>query len=74
MDKLNKLYKYLKNKKDKKILFLTTSNRWEGDKELPRSSMIADEIIKKLGYDNIQLINVSKLKIFPCEGNVSTKK
>jgi hypothetical protein len=35
--------------------------------------MIADEIIKKLGYDNIQLINVSKLKYF-LEGNVSTKK
>jgi hypothetical protein len=35
--------------------------------------MIADEIIK-IRYDNIQLINVSKLKIFPCEGNVSTKK
>jgi hypothetical protein len=71
MDKLNKLYKYLKNKRIKKFFFLTTS-RWEGDKELPRSSMIADEIIK-FGYD-IQLINVSKLKIFPCEGNVSTKK
>ena len=74
MDSLKKLYKYLKGKKGKKILFLTTSNRWSGDKELPKSSIIADEIIKKMGSDKIELINVSKLKIFPCEGNVSTKR
>ena len=74
MDNLKKLYKYLKGKKDKKILFLTTSNRWEGDNELPKSSIIADELIKKLGSDNVQLINVAKLKIYPCEGNVSTKR
>lgn len=74
MDSLKKLYKYLKGKKGKKILFLTTSNRWSGDKELPKSSIIADEIIKKIGSDKIELINVSKLKIFPCEGNVSTKR
>ena len=74
MDNLKKLYKYLKGKKGKKILFLTTSNRWEGDKELPKSSIIADELIKKLGSDNIELINVAKLKIYPCEGNVSTKR
>ena len=74
MDNLKKLYNYLKKQKNKKILFLTTSNRWEGDKELPKSSIIADELIKKLGSDNIQLINVAKLKIYPCEGNVSTKR
>jgi multimeric flavodoxin WrbA len=74
MNSLKNLYKYLKKNKSKKILFLTTSNRWEGDKELPKSSIIADELIKKIGSDNIQLINVSKLKIFPCEGNVSTKR
>jgi multimeric flavodoxin WrbA len=74
MDNLKKLYNYLKKKKDKKIVFLTTSNRWEGDNELPKSSIIADELIKKLGSDRIELINVAKLKIFPCEGNVSTKR
>ena len=74
MDSLKKLYSYLKKNKNKKILLLTTSNRWSGDKELPKSSMIADELIKKLGSDRIELINVSKLKIFPCEGNVSTKR
>lgn len=74
MDNLKKLYNYLKKQKNKKILFLTTSNRWEGDNELPKSSIIADELIKKLGSDRIELINVTKLKIFPCEGNVSTKR
>ena len=70
MDKLTKLYKYLKNS-DKKILFLTTSNRWEGEKNLPKSSIIAHELAKKL--KSVEIINVSKLKIFPCEGNVSGK-
>lgn len=72
MDKLKRLYNYLKKNKNKKILFLTTSNRWSGDKELPKSSIIASEIAKKLG--DIEIINVAKLKIFPCEGNVSTKR
>jgi len=71
MDKLNKLFKYLKNS-DKKILFLTTSNRWEGQEDLPKSSIIANELSKKL--KSVQIINVSKLKIFPCEGNVSNKE
>jgi multimeric flavodoxin WrbA len=71
MYKLTKLYKYLKNS-DKKILFLTTSNRWEGEKELPKSSIIAHELAKQL--KSVEIINVSKLKIFPCEGNVSNKE
>ena len=72
MDHLKSLYSYLKKQKGKKIVFLTTSNRWEGEKELPKSSIIADELATRL--DNCQVINVSKLKIFSCEGNVSTKK
>jgi multimeric flavodoxin WrbA len=73
MKELNNFYKYLeKQKVKKKLLFLTTSNRWVGDKELPKSSMMADELVKKLGTGEI--INISKLKIFPCEGNVSTKR
>lgn len=73
MDKLKRLYNYLKKNNKKKILFLTTSNRWSGDKELPKSSIIAEELMKKLG-DRCEIINVAKLKIFPCEGNVSTKR
>ncbi len=74
MTELKRLYNYLKKNNKKKILFLTTSNRWSGDKELPKSSIIAEEIMKKLGSDRCQIINVAKLKIFSCEGNVSTKR
>lgn len=73
MDNMKKLYDYLKKQqKDKKILFLTTSNRWSGQDESPKSSIIADELSQRL--QNAKVIDVSKLKIFPCEGNVSTHK
>lgn len=72
MDKLKRLYNYLKKNDEKKILFLTTSNRWEGEKELPKSSMIAQELNNKL--KNCETIDISKLKIFACEGNVSSHK
>ena len=56
MTELKRLYNYLKKNNKKKILFLTTSNRWSGDKELPKSSIIAEEIMKKLGDDRCQII------------------
>lgn len=58
---------YLKNKK--KILFLTTSNRWND--EVPKSSSLAYSLKEELGNDKVTIIDVSKLKIYPCEGNVS---
>ena len=69
MKELENLISYL-NKIEGKVLLLTTSNRWEGQKEQPKSSMLAVEIAKSL--KSTEIINVSKLKIFPCEGNVST--
>lgn len=69
MHQLKTLYNYLNSKKGKKILFLTTSNRWKGQNEMPKSSIIAEELSKKL--DDVKIIDVSKLNIFPCEGNVS---
>lgn len=72
MDQLKSLYSYLTKQKNKKIVFLTTSTRWEGEPDLPKSSMIADELADRL--DNCQVIDVAKLKIFSCEGNVSSKK
>lgn len=65
------LKKYLRKSQSegRKILFLTTSNRWEGSGEIAKSTMLANEIAKDL--DNCQVLDVSKLKIFPCEGNVS---
>lgn len=62
-------------KKYKKILFLTTSNRWNGEEnsEKPKSTMLAYEIAKRLDSSNISIIEVPLLKIYPCEGNVSTR-
>lgn len=69
IQKFNKTVKYLKDKK--KILFLLTSNRWEGQKELPKSSVLAYKMQEELGKSAVTIIDVSKLKIYECEGNVS---
>lgn len=63
---------YLQNKK--KILLLTTSNRWvgEADGEQPKSTALAYAIAGLLPQTNSVVIEIPKLKIFPCEGNVST--
>jgi len=71
-DKLDKSYEYLK-KKDK-ILFLLTSNRWSGHSDdIPKSSQLAYELQKKLSPNKVTIIDVTKLKIYECEGNVSSK-
>lgn len=69
-DTLKALEKY------KKILFLTTSNRWGGEanSEKPKSTMLAYEMAKRLGTPNISVIEVPLLKIYNCEGNVSTNR
>jgi len=59
-------------KKKNKVLLLTTSNRWEGDKEKPKSTILAEYIKSEVG-DSVELIDVSKLTIHCCEGNVSRK-
>ncbi|MFH1089386.1 MAG: hypothetical protein V1716_03115 [Candidatus Uhrbacteria bacterium] len=58
----------------KQILFLTTSNRWRNEKggEEPKSSQLAKKMAEKIGVEKVKIIDVSKLKIYPCEGNVST--
>jgi multimeric flavodoxin WrbA len=56
----------------KKVLLLTTSNRWEGSKEIPKSTLLAMEVKDRLkDLVDVELIDIPKLKIFPCEGNVS---
>lgn len=52
-----------------KIVLLTTSNRWLGDKETPKSSMVAEYLKSK--FQNVTLINVAQLNLAMCEGNVS---
>lgn len=62
-------------KKKNKVLLLSCSNRFNWDKndiDIPKSKMIAMFIDDELG-DKSKLIDVTELKIFPCEGNVSRK-
>jgi len=58
----------------KKVLFLTTSNRWEGSKEIPKSTILAKDIaqsIEETSDCEVTVLEIPKLKIYPCEGNVS---
>lgn len=73
--KLHDTIKYLKTKK--RILLLTTSTRWSGEKDLPKSAQLAMKIKKEVGKifsRKVKIIDVYKLKIYPCEGNVSTSE
>ena len=70
---LQKTIEILKDKK--RVLLLSCSNRYnwdENDIDIPKSKMLAMYINDEL-KDNSKLIDVSDLKIFPCEGNVSRK-
>ena len=69
-DNLNKTIEYLRKKE--KILFLTTSNRWVDSQEMPKSSQLANHIAEKVGMDKCTIIDTTKIKIYPCEGNVSS--
>jgi len=69
-DQIQELVEYLSNKN--KVLFLTTSNRWEGSKEIPKSTLLAMDIKSRLAETTeVSLLEIPKLKIYPCEGNVS---
>lgn len=71
-EKFNKTLNYLKDKE--KILFLLTSNRWEGHSDdIPKSSQLAYLLQEKLGPNKVTILDISKLKIYECEGNVSYK-
>lgn len=57
--------------KGRKVLIITTSNRWSGSKEIPKSTLLATDLAIKV---DAELIDASKLHIYPCEGNVSMEK
>lgn len=62
-------------KKRKKVLLLSCSNRYNWDEDnidTPKSKIIAEYLAEELG-DKAVFIDVTELKIFPCEGNVSRK-
>jgi multimeric flavodoxin WrbA len=69
---LNLFKSYLKTKK--KVLFLATSNRWSGDSSPAKSTQLALDIASELKSVDIRVIDVSKLKIYDCEGNISSMK
>jgi len=54
-------------------LFVTTSNRWEGSKDIPKSHQLASYLASKTKA-TITTIDASKLNIYQCEGNVSESK
>jgi hypothetical protein len=64
------------NRKNK-VLLITTSNRAkESSKDgtdKPKSTRIAEVVQRSLGAHKCTLVDVSKLKIYNCEGNVSSK-
>jgi multimeric flavodoxin WrbA len=66
-----KIDKIISKIREKKVLIITTSNRW--GKEVPKSTQLAKYFLKKIGK-NAKLIDSTKLNIHPCEGNVSTSK
>jgi multimeric flavodoxin WrbA len=66
---ISKVDRIVTHCKGKRVLIITTSTRWEGDKELPKSSILAREIASRL--DNAEVIDAAKLHIYQCEGNVS---
>jgi len=72
---LERATKYLSRKG--KVLILTTSNRGDlsskDGKDSPKSTRIAEVMQRTIGGDKCTLVDVSKLKIYNCEGNVSSK-
>lgn len=72
--KFQQTIEYLKQKNN--ILLLTTSNRWSGESggELPKSSCLAQLIAKQIDQNKINILDITKLNIYPCEGNVSTNQ
>jgi multimeric flavodoxin WrbA len=69
---IHQFKEYLETKNN--ILFLTTSNRWEGHKDdKPKSTLLAHHLRSELNEKNIKLIEVPQLTIHCCEGNVSSR-
>ena len=72
---LERATRYLDTKK--KILLITTSNRYYKHEvefgDIPKSTRIAQVIQRSLGAHKCTLVDASKLKIYNCEGNVSSK-
>jgi hypothetical protein len=74
-DPCARLVKYLESKND--ILLLTTSNRYrEHTWDIPKTTQLALRIKDHLKREKkrVTLLDVAKLKIHTCEGNISGKR
>lgn len=61
---------------DKKVLVLGFSNRWQhpgGKADISKTERLGRLLAKKIG-DGAKFVDVFKLKIYPCEGNISSSK
>jgi multimeric flavodoxin WrbA len=68
---IEKTIKFLENKN--KVLFLTTSNRsGRNADDIPKSTQLAYHIQELVGMKKVEVIEVPKLHIYICEGNVSS--
>ena len=74
MNSNHDLQRLVTHLRGKKVLLLTTSTRWEGSDDIPKSSQLAQMIQDELGSSTCEIIDVTKLHIYQCEGNVSTSK
>lgn len=68
LKRIETLIKFLDSKDN--VLFITTSHRWTGHKEAPKSHQLAAYIASKTAA-TVTTIDASKLNIHQCEGNVS---
>ncbi len=70
--KLKNTINFLKRKN--KVLLLATSSRWLEEKEKAKSTRLAEKIKAKLEVEGKQVVclDVSRMNIYPCEGNVSS--
>ena len=68
-DKVTAAVNYLSKKNN--ILFVTTSNRYEGAPDKPKSTQLAYHMREKLADKNVKILEIPDLNILPCTGNVS---
>ena len=73
MNSKQDLTRLITSLKGKKVLLLTTSTRWSGSNEVAKSSQLAEFVASELD-DSYSIMDVSKMNIYQCEGNVSGEK
>jgi multimeric flavodoxin WrbA len=67
---MQKIQQIVDHCKGKRVLLLCTSTRWEGSDEVAKSTQLAKKIQDEIG-EGCELMDITKLHIYQCEGNVS---